>query len=145
MLEHDGSCSVAIQRHEGRTGAFSHVQYHTLLLTSDTGAKGTAGIWIDAEDEETWRRIRALYLQEGLGEFSYWESQYLQRPELSYQRAKVFPFGSTPAHFVEGQRYVPVELLRHGGKTWWLFREVLYWEDEGLTAEGVRTRVLGSE
>jgi hypothetical protein len=146
MLQRDSAFRPTIQRHERRPDAFPGVVvYHTLQLTCRAGSRGAAGIWIEAANEAIWRRIRDLFAAGILDEYSYWEARYLRSPELPRQRARVFPFGASPAGFKQMQREMPVELLRHGGRTWWFFREDLYWDNEGLTAEEVRALILKAE
>ncbi|MBI2683997.1 MAG: HNH endonuclease [Actinobacteria bacterium] len=41
------------------------------------------------------------------------------------------------ARLLEEQRRSPIPVLTDGPRTWWLFRDRAYWEDEGLSEEDV--------
>jgi hypothetical protein len=48
------------------------------------------------------------------------------------------------ARLLEAQRREPVPVLADGGRTWWLFMDRCFWEDEGYEAEDVRALALAS-
>ena len=45
---------------------------------------------------------------------------------------------------LEEQRHEPVPVLADGARTWWLFMDRCYWEDEGYEAEDVKALALAS-
>jgi HNH endonuclease len=48
------------------------------------------------------------------------------------------------ARLLEAQRLEPVPVLTDGERTWWLFMDRCYWEEEGYEAEDVKALALAS-
>jgi hypothetical protein len=69
------------------------------------------------------------------------ESGFLRRRLVSGRRE--FAFISSGAHraIVRDQRSVPVPVGEDQRRTWWMFRDRFFWEDDGLNAEEVEALV----
>lgn len=74
-----------------------------------------------------------------------YEQGFLRRRFVSGRR--LFGAISVPAHraIERDQREVPVAVAVEERRTWWMFRDRFFWEDDGLDADEVMALVLERE
>lgn len=65
------------------------------------------------------------------------EAGFLRRRLVSGRREFRFISAMTHRAIVREQREVPVPVAEDERRTWWMFRDRFFWEDDGLSAEEV--------
>lgn len=70
-----------------------------------------------------------------------WERGFMRRRLVSGAREFAFISAGTHRAVMREQAEVPVPVAEDERRTWWMYRDRVYWEDDGLDAEEVAALV----